>query len=345
MKQGGFIGVLIAFLAYIAAAPVAAQTNVNGTPYSGPGPSAVFGNVCTACFFPVTIFGSPVGGSAKDVPADAAHQSICWCHSVFGIPVPGAAYGQWLPQRVIETVRTPYNSPTFGGSLMGHSNTSLLNGILQGGLGASGGTGSTLGFYNMHVFVYPIGKLADAIVGFACLSDEGTGADLLWVSEIDPSWSSDPVSMIMTPEAAVFASMPAQMSCMADAAAADTYQPIGSMFWCMGSWGGSYPQDGASQTMDAPRQAGYTAAKATAVLQRRGMIWKTMGDDAICHAYPNPVFAKTQYRLQQVWPNPEVQTDHWIGVDPNIWGEWRYKPVIGEDFVNIEYQFVNCCIL
>lgn len=338
------LALLGALLAVAPVIPSHAQTNVDGKPASGPGASAIFGNVCTSCFFPVTIFAQPVGGSSKDVPADAAKQSICWCHHVWGIPVPGAAYGQWLPQRVIETVRTPYNSPTYGGSLMGHSNKSSLTGKLQGGQGSEGTHGAHVGFYNMHVFLFPIGKLADSIVGAGCESDESTGADLAWVSEIDPSWDSDAVSMIMTPEAAVFASMPAQLSCMVDAAAANVYQPIGAMFWCMGSWGGSYPQDGASGNMDAPRQAAYTAAKATAMLQRRAMIWKTMGDDAICHAYPNPIFTKTQYKLQQAWPNPERTSNHWIGVDPNIWGEWRYKPVVGEDFVNIEWQFVNCCL-
>jgi len=310
---------------------------------SGPGAGQVLSTICMDCLFPITIGGVPVGNSSG-VPAGADKSSVCWCKSFFGIPIPGITYGMWIPQRIIETVRRPYYSPTFGGNMAGQGGSGTLNANLVGGVGSTRAGTDKLGFSDMHVFLYPIGKIIAGMLTTACLSDTSGGADLAYVSEIDPSWNDDSISLLMTPEASIFANQPASLACMADSAASNVYQPIDAMFWCMGSWGTSYPQNGVTATTDAPRQAAYAAAKAIAMMQRRGLIFKTMGPDATCNAYPNPVLAKSQYKLEQLWPRPEAISDHWFGTDPNTWGEFRYVPYVGEDFVNLNYQFTNCCI-
>lgn len=311
--------------------------------YSGPSSGQVLSTICTECMFPIKI-GGVVSGSSADVPDASDHESVCWCKRVFGIPIPGVTYGSWIPQRIIETVRAPYDSPTLGANMSGSSATGALNANLRGGPGSMESGTNKIGFSNMHTFLYPIGKLMGGMLEMACLSDMSGGADLAYVSEIDPSWNNDSISMILTPEASLFANQTAILGCMADAAAADVYQPIELMFWCMGSWGAAYPQNGETATTDPVRQAAFASAKAIAMLQRRGMIFKTMGEDAICEAYPNPVFSKTQYKLEQLWPNPEAVSNHWIGTDPNRWGAWRYKPFTGEDFVNLNWQWQDCCL-
>lgn len=339
-----YLGMLAAGLLFGAPLASYAQTSTSGSPFSGPGPGEAFTTVCEDCFFPFTVGGAPVSGPANEIPYDAAHASVCWCHS-FIVPIPGVVWGEWLPQRIIETVRTPFHSPTLGANL-GGSGTSAISTVLQGGLGSQQSGTARQGFYNMHVFAYPFGKVASGLLGALCAEDESGGpGDALWISEIDPSWDSDAIAVIMSPEAAIFASMPAQLSCMADGASADVYQPIDVMFWCMGSWGAAYPEDGGGMTSDAPRQANYVVSKALAMMMRRGMVYKTMGDDAVCNAYYEPEMIKDQFKIQQVWPNPELISNHWIGQDPNIWGEYRYIPIVGEDFINIVWQFSNCCIL
>lgn len=312
----------------------------SGKAFGGPGP-AVMADICTDCLFPITIFGAPIGGTSRNVPQGNAKMSVCWCHHIMGIPIPGATYGMWLPERLIETVRKPYHSPSLGIDII----SSGLN-MQRGGLAGGSGNGSIQnGFYNVHVFVFPIGAVLSGIMDVACAGDTSGGMTLALMSEIDPMWTEDSLSMVLTPEAAVFSSLPAQIGCIADSAAADAYQPIEAMFWCMGSWGAAYPQDGNAGQSDGPRQSAYITAKATAMLQRTGLISATMGDAYVCHALPQPILMKQQYKLQQAWPNPELTSDHWIGEDPNIWGAFRFKPVTGEDQINFEFQWINCCVL
>ncbi|AGG89117.1 TraU family protein [Rhodanobacter denitrificans] len=307
----------------------------------GPGMAALVSEQCPNCLYPITIAGAPIGNSAG-VPAGAYRAPLCWCKHVMGIPIPGIPYGGWVPERLIETVRAPYDSPIFGGTLGGGS--AATSAMLRGGSADDSTTAIEQGFSNMHVFRYPVGEIYGQMLAAACLSNTSGGADLAYVSEIDPSWSKDSLSLFLTPEAAVFATKPAQLACMADAAASNVYQPNDAMFWCMGSWGSSYPQNGATGPTDVPRQAAFTAAHAIAMLQRRLLINKTMGPDAICNAYPEPMLIKSMFKLEQLWPVPELTGDHWIGQDPNLWGEFRYRPYVGEDFVQLGWQFVNCCV-
>jgi len=330
-----------------AALPISAQTT-GGSPTTGgqegPATGQVLTTICAACLFPISIGGTP-DGNAMNVPADADKTGVCICKWIGPIPVPGVTYGMWIPQRIIETVRGPYYSPTLGTSMAGSGASSVLNSALRGGPGSLETGTNKIGFSNMHIFMYPIGTMINSMLSTACVSSESGGADLAYVSEIDPSWNDDSISLIMTPEASIFANQPASMACMADSAAADVYQPLDYMFWCMGSWGTAYPQNGETATTEPPRQAAFAAAKALAMMQRRGLIFKTMGADAVCSSYPEPVFTKTQYKLEQLWPNPEAVSDHWIGEDPNIWGEFRYIPFMGEDFVNLVFQWTDCCVL
>lgn len=312
-----------------------------GTAYKGPGMSQILSEICTACMFPIRIAGV-TDGDSRNVPSSAYDESLCWCKRIMGIPIPGIPYGGWVPERMIETVRGAYDSPIFGRRFFGGSGASSLatRFKLQGGSAA----GSQIGFFNVHVFKYPAGEIYGDMLASACWSNTSGGSTMAYMSEIDPTWPDDSVSLILTPEAGLFATMPAQLACMADAAAADVYQPIDAMFWCMGSWGSAYPQDGATPAMDVPRQAAYAAAKALAMLTRRFMINKTMGNDAICNAYPEPILIKSMFKMEQLWPVPELDGDHWIGEDPNLWGEYRYRAYTGEDFVQLIWQWVDCCM-
>lgn len=308
-----------------------------------PGASTVFSTFCYDCLFPVRIGGVTIG-DASNVPREATKQSICWCHHVMGIPVPGVTYGMWYPLRVVETVRTPYCSPTLGSSIS--SSASVAGAMKLGGghQGPSNASGEYGGFMNMHVFAYPIGKIIGSMLSTACLDNTSGGADLAYVSELDPSWSNDELANVLTPESALFSNAAAIAACSVDAVAATASQPIGPMFWCMGSWGSTYPMDGLGTNKSVVQQNALIAGRAVAAMQRRGLIWKSMGDDALCHNYPNPIFTKGQYKLEQLWPVPELAMNHWIGASSMKWGEWRYTPVTGEDFVQLVFSWDDCCV-
>lgn len=311
-----------------------------------PGMEKLLTEYCFDCAFPITI-GGVATGSSRNVPSESYKPTLCWCKHVFGIPIPGVPYGAWIPERMIETVRLPYDSPIFGKNIGPKKKISATTlGALHGEPAHDTDSPNSNGFYNVHVVPYPVGKLYSSLLSMGCLSDTDGGNGDLYLSEIDPTWTADPLALFDTPEAALFASMPAQLACIADAVAADIKEPINVLFWCMGSWSSAYPQAGSVNASDAPRQSAIAAAHMIALMQRRALINETMGSGAICGAHPNPMLIKSMFKLEQLYPVPEVNGDHWIGEDPNLWGEYRYlqPPGDGENFVQLNWQWVDCCM-
>lgn len=314
------------------ATPARAQSGQSGT---SPGWATIMSEYCESCAFPIKIAGAPIGNAAW-APTASYSGTLCWCDT----PWPGLPVGGWVPERLVETVRVAYDSPVYGTNLMGSQATNSKS-LLLGGVGSPAGGTAGSGFFNVHVWPYPASALYSGLMSASLTGTDAGGT--FYMSEIDPTWANDSLSLIMTPEAALFATMPAQLACAADAIAADTYQPLDYLTWCMGSWGSAYPSDGTSATMDAPKEHAYAVAHTLVMLTRRLQIKKTMGGDAICGSYPEPVFFKSMFRLEQLWPTPELTGDHWIGEDPNLWGEFRYKPYMGEDFVNLVWQWIDAC--
>ncbi len=301
--------------------------------------------LCTSCILPIRIAGVPYGGLPINVPIGAA-SPMCVCPGrLFGTPTPGVTLGMWQPQHILEVVRQPYCSPILGKSLKGTATSAASISDLAGWGGyAQGGPDEPEAFYQFHIYSFPVNQILDQMTDAVCVSHAGSDMDILYMSEIDPTWRNELLSLYETPEAILFANPIATAACAADAAQATAYQPNPFMFWCAGSWGTVYPfAGGTSERGDPPRDTSLNATRGVAMLQRRGLLLKTMGDDAVCHAYPEPLLVRNQYKMQTIFPIPEVGTDHWIGASPFVWGEWRNIPGVGEDFVYLLYNWVDCC--
>lgn len=334
--------VLAAGIALFLAAPGFAQSSGSGGGGKGvcqkkPG-TAVFAQFCYDCEFPISVAGS--GG--EGVPEIHARETVCFCHGWWD---PGVTFGMWYPDRIIETSHTAYCSPTMGTTLASSGTALQKYAKNQGGDGgASDGKGQYGGFMNFHEFMYPVGKIIGQLVSTACMSNTSSQADLAYVSEIDPTWDDDSMANVLTPESSLFANPIAQAACIADAAAVAFSQPLEPLFWCLGSWGYTYPMDGIAHNDSVVEQNAADTARAVAMLQRRGLILQTASDAAVCAAFPNPILVKQQYKFEQLYPVPEKSSDHWIGRWSDEWGEWRYRPVVGEDFINLIWQWHDCCL-
>ena len=112
----------------------------------------------------------------------------------------------------------------------------------RGRTGSSGGDGATGSVWHAHYYVYPLLSWIGALLDLGCL--EGGSLDIAWTSELDPAWLDDELSFLLSPEAALFANLPAQAACAADCAAASAGLPLDPMFWCAGCQGGMYPLTG-----------------------------------------------------------------------------------------------------
>jgi len=310
--------------------------------------SKLLTDICWDCMFPITIAGAQMNsGSSTKPPGAAATTSTCSCPSK-GSPIPsvGFPFSMWAPARLVEVVRRPYCFPLFGGKVMsGKSAGTGAAGRMMGGPGpgATDYDNSDSVFYHYHYFAFPLAILLNLFSG--CAADGLVGFDLMYLSELDPTWNDSQLAFFLSPETVLVANPVAQAACVGDAAASNVGHPLDSMFWCAGSWGGLYPFTGTVTTNGDPvANSSLIVARALAALHRRGLAWKTMGSTAMCGAYIYPTIPKTQYKLEQLYPLAEANGNHWIGESPFKWGEWRNVPGVGEDFVHMIWRWQDCCV-
>lgn len=294
-------------------------------------------DVCWACLFPVRIAGiSLFGGS---VPANAASSAVCSCKDGLGVPHPGFTVGMWEPARIVELVHSPRCSAALGGIRL-----PLGSRRLMGSPGHAEYDASDASFYNYHWYAFPLLIILDLFWDDRCNPDGYTDFDVLYLSELDPTWNNDELAFFTNPEAAWLSNPVALAACLADAAAASAGRPIDSLFWCAGTWGNLYPFAGRGPTVGArTRETSLAAARSIAALHRRGLSRRTMGNDALCSAPIAPFIPKSQYKLSMFYPLPETQRAHVIGESPLRWGEWRNVPGPGEDHLYLLWRWNDCC--
>lgn len=299
-------------------------------------------DICWSCIFPIILGGVPMGGSTDNAPSGRAAPSLsfmCFCDDgplgfSFGVPL-----GFWEPARLIEEVRMPYCSPALGGIRMNITDSRSLGGTTA----AEDEEGAQM-FYNYHYWSFPLLTILELFSNASCNSDGYVDFDLMYLSEVDPTWNDDELCLYTVPEVVLFANPFMQAACIADAVAGLADKTVDEMFWCAGSWGGLYPFSGNVPGGESrPRVTSLIAAKAIAALHRRGLAWKTMGDEALCGGYLYPTIPKEQYRFSMFYPVAETQSNHAIGATPYRWGEWRNMPGF-EDYLYIIWRWKDCCL-
>ena len=315
--------------------------------------------VCWSCLFPIRLLGMTVFDDSNDLPDGATEKSFCKCDGDHGLPRLGVTAGAWLPARLIEVVRKPYCSPIMGG-------ISFNSGVrLWGGHKETEGDGSDKTFFNYHYWAFPLYAILELFVQNNCNAGGLRNLDMMYMSELDPTWNVDELAFFMNPEAVVFANPLAVAGCMADCATTTVSMPSTSLFWCAGCWGNLYPFTGnIASDSSAPRDTSLLTARVLASLHRKGMAHKTYGDDALCSGQIYPMIPKQQYKLSTLFPLAEANSDrvdstdpsgvthskildnccHWIGESTFKWGESRTIPATGEDYVYLIWRYTDCCL-
>ena len=294
-------------------------------------------DICWECIFPIRVAGLTLGRRGS-VPPDASDKKLCLCEDAAGTPKPGFVVSMWEPARIIELVRTPGCSPALGGIRLPMDRRFLAT------TGNADRDSGDISMYHYHYYSFPLLIMMDLFVEDRCSADGYMDFDLLYLSELDPTWSNSELAFFTNPEVAAVANPIAQAACSADALAAAGGYPLRGLFWCAGSWGSLYPLSGNQATVgDMVRDTSLLATRATAALHRRGLAWRTMGNDALCRGRLDPMFPKTQYRASMFWPVPETRSNHVIGQSTLIWGMGRQIPAIGEDAVILMWRWNDCC--
>lgn len=295
-------------------------------------------DICWTCIFPLRIAGVDISGSSGRIPDEAVRRPFCMCDDNLGVPRPGVTTSMWEPARLVEFQRVPGCS-------------SVLNGIRfpfdrinQGHHGEATYDGSDGSFMHYHYYAYPLLQMLDMFVKQSCNPDGFVELDIMYLSELDPTWNNDQLAFFTNPESAAVANPVATIACTADAASASVGRPIKQMFWCAGSWGALYPlsgnQNGGKGVL---RDSSLLKSRVLAALHRRGLAWSTMGDDSMCGGRISPTLPKTQYKFTMVHPVPETESDHVIGESTLTWGLGRTIPAIGQDPIYMIWRWNDCC--
>ena len=107
-------------------------------------------------------------------------------------------------------------------------------------------------------------------------------------------------------------------------AAAEIREALDPLFFCVGYWGHLYPVAGHNlQHTSIPRNTSLLGSRTLAQLHRLGLARRTMGDDTVCTAQPEPFLPKTLYQWSIFYPVPESNGNHPTGRSTFRWGASR----------------------
>ena len=80
------------------------------------------------------------------------------------------------------------------------------------------GDSASSSFYQAHFYLNPVLYWLEVLLDFPCL--ENGAFDLAYLTEVDPLWNDDELTLILNPEAVLFANPLALAACAADCVAA-----------------------------------------------------------------------------------------------------------------------------
>jgi len=300
--------------------------------------------------FPIEIAGVEIEGIGDfyDDPASEGLQTnpdklgsiVCFCKEGNNLRF-GLSVSYWEPARIVETTKIPWCFPTLGieMSSLGKSGKHLKNASSsQYSKGYSSYTS-----FNVHYYFFNALDVLDLFVDMPCSLHEGF--DIAYISEIDPTWNNDVLSFILNPEAILFGNPVAQLACAADSVSSLSSYPLDSLFWCIGSWGSSYPLAGASSSPNILRGSAQIAARAIYRQARMGLLWDPGVDE--CYAQLTPVWIKSHYKMHLIKPKkgPFII----LGRSELLW-ESNKNPPFGtsknspDNFSWMVFRRVKCCL-
>ena len=303
--------------------------------------SGILTDICWGCVFPVRVAGISIGSGR--VPPRASSSTTCLCQDE-GQPIPriGIAMGYWEPARLIEVVRSPNCLASLGGVTIG----GLADRRMRGHQENDSATLRNQGYYHVHTYAFPLLYILDVFLQDECMNDGYFDVDVMFMTELDPTWTYSAISAFQTPEAFAVANPVGMAACAIDATAAAIRQPMDEIWWCAGSWGMLTPFVGwvSGYHGGMPEHTSLLAARSVAASHRRGLSWRTMGSDVMCGAKIDPLFPKSQYKASMFWPRPEANDAHVIGESTVRWGTGRTLPGAGHDAVYLLFRWNDCCL-
>lgn len=294
--------------------------------------------MCWDCVFPLRLAGITLKAGDSAPPDGSVNSTVCGCQDDLGVTHPGFTASFWQPARLVEFQRVPGCASVLNGEMF------PFDRLNQGAHKRGGKEGPQETFMHYHFYAFPLMAMLDMFTNPGCVGDGYLDLDMMYMSEVDPTWNNDELAFFSNPEAAAVANPIAVAACAADAASSTAGRPIDSMFWCAGSWGTIYPLSGNQYTNSSLQvNTSLLTVKILASLHRRGLAHRTMGSDAMCEAVVDPTYSKQMYKYTVLHPLPETDKAHVTGASEFQWGMGRTIPGIGEDMIYTIWRWNDCC--
>nr|WP_232371154.1 TraU family protein [Desulfogranum marinum] len=239
----------------------------------------------------------------------------------------------WEPFLAVDTVTTPFYSPFLG---------MPTGGSLIDELGGKNATADSVNIANESTYAQAHAYPLPILNWLLCNRWDYP----FWLTEFDPQWQFDELSMFIHPEAVLYANPVMQMACMADATSTNVGFPIDAMPWCIGSGGSSYPMTGHVDNDNIVQANNTAAARLIYKLNRILLIC----DHALnpCGCLPTPVWVKSNYKMHVV--RPGVRGPAWpMGVNAAYYNAGLNAPFVGgglgpnDEFLWTVYRRQFCC--
>lgn len=301
--------------------------------------------ICWDCVFPIIVSRDEMTGmNTGRIPDGAAEnqaQGICGCSDSSGNDAAGFRTSFWEPARLIELERMSGCSSVLGAVRFPFNrlNQGAEKRLSQSDAGVAGRS-----FRHYHYYSFPIMTMLNMWIPARCNPGGYMDLDVMYLSEIDPTWNNDEIAFFTHAEAALIASPLGVSSCTPDVFASNAGEPIQDLYWCAGAWGTLFPTSGNVVSREGIlTTTSLQAARALYEMHYRGIEWRSMGDDALCGGVLSEYFPKTQWRFQLFHPIAETDDNHVMGESAINWGTNRIVPASGEDPVYVLWRWLDCC--
>lgn len=299
----------------------------------------VFTNVLASSYniLPIKVSGVPLTPDFGLEDYATTSSPVCVCPTPFpriGIPIE-----LWEPNAIIDISNIPNCSPTLGMSIpinlvAGNSFQEINKQNVQ-----------NRESYQITYIKYPLFKMLSLFLDLVCLEVDGS-VDIAYLSTVDPLWQNDMWSLILNPDAFLFANPIAQFACIPDSIAANAGFPLDPLYWCFGSWNQTFPLTKATNGVSSPEAAMAIASKTLFKLHRQLMLWGSVGSEGLCGKYPMPIMRKSQYMMYPVFPVMPHPFRIPIGRSGLIWSAGQDIPVVNSHNWSImTYKKRNCCAM
>lgn len=289
-------------------------------------------DICWECLFPITVSGVNLTGEKQTQENDRTRLMVCP-----GVPPkPCLPVTLWEPCKLVDVTRHAYKLLGLGGVTIGKE--SIRN---RGTIG--GEKHSKHSFYQVHVYSYPVFELLNLCTDFDCIDHSAIATQYL--SELDPTWRDESLSLLQNAEAAFFNNKASQAVCALDCMRSNSNQPIDKLFWCAGCEGSLYPFTGNVSHHEGGIQASALLLHRVIAKLHRLYLLKGYEDGEYCEQKPMPIIKKSLYKTQLVYPVAQRKGKcHALGKSDVLWGSGKSYPKKGEDFVYMLWVKKHCCI-